>query len=62
MASIEISGAKNLNRDRETFYNINLEIKIIGDIIPANKDKLMTDFEGFLASLRQIPSLLEKLK
>ena len=62
MAALEISGAARIeNSDREKFYNNNLKIKIIGDIIPSNKEKLVTDLDGFNAFLREVPSLLKQV-
>jgi hypothetical protein len=62
MAALEISGsAKIENRNKENFYNNKLRIKIIGDVIPSNKEKLVTDLEGFNKFLADVPMLIKDI-
>jgi hypothetical protein len=56
MMAMEIQGsAKISSEEREKLYKNNLRIKIIGDILPSTRDKLITDLEGFNKFLQEIP-------
>ena len=60
-AALEISGKVSFSKEgNQDLYNKNISVNIMSDVMPFNKDSLITDLDGFKEYLKSVPSLLKK--